>query len=100
MEATVSKKELNWAELGFQYIKTDCRFTAIYQNGEWNDGGLVAEEEMSIHEGAPSLHYAQQCFEGMKAQTAEDGHTFIQTAAQLRAHETHCTSIANASGSG
>ena len=77
MEATVSKKELNWAELGFQYIKTDCRFTAIYQNGEWNDGGLIAEEEMSIHEGAPSLHYAQQCFEGMKAQTAEDGRIFL-----------------------
>ena len=77
MGATVSKKELNWAELGFQYIKTDYRFTAIYQDGEWSDGGLVSEEEMSIHEGAPSLHYAQQCFEGMKAQTAEDGRILL-----------------------
>ena len=77
MDATVSKKELNWAELGFQYIKTDYRFTAMYQNGEWSDGGLVPEEEMSIHEGAPSLHYAQQCFEGMKAQTAEDGRILL-----------------------
>ena len=77
MDATVSKKELNWAELGFQYIKTDYRFTAMYQNGEWSDGGLVSEEEMSIHEGAPSLHYAQQCFEGMKAQTAEDGRILL-----------------------
>jgi len=75
--ATVSKKQLNWAELGFQYIKTDYRFTAIYQDGEWSDGGLVSEEEMSIHEGAPSLHYAQQCFEGMKAQTAEDGRILL-----------------------
>ena len=54
MGATVSKKQLNWAELGFQYIKTDYRFTAIYQDGEWSDGGLVSEEELSIHEGAPS----------------------------------------------
>jgi len=77
VDATVSKKELNWAELGFQYIKTDYRFTAMYQNGEWSDGGLVSEEEMSIHEGAPSLHYAQQCFEGMKAQTAEDGRILL-----------------------
>ncbi len=77
MGATVSKKALNWAELGFQYIKTDYRFTAIYQDGEWSDGGLVSEEEMSIHEGAPSLHYAQQCFEGMKAQTAEDGRILL-----------------------
>jgi len=75
--ATVSKKQLNWAELGFQYIKTDYRFTAIYQDGEWSDGGLVSEEEMLIHEGAPSLHYAQQCFEGMKAQTAEDGRILL-----------------------
>tara|TARA_B100000029_G_scaffold149614_1_gene144879 strand:+ start:580 stop:1626 length:1047 start_codon:yes stop_codon:yes gene_type:complete len=75
--ATVSKKQLNWAELGFQYIKTDYRFTAIYQDGEWSDGGLVSKEEMSIHEGAPSLHYAQQCFEGMKAQTAEDGRILL-----------------------
>ena len=77
MGATVSKKQLNWAELGFQYIKTDYRFTAIYQDGEWSEGGLVSEEEMSIHEGAPSLHYAQQCFEGMKAQTAEDGRILL-----------------------
>ena len=77
MGATVSKKQLNWAELGFQYIKTDYRFTAIYQDGEWSDGGLVSEEEMSIHEGAPSLHYAQQCFEGMKAQTAQDGRILL-----------------------
>ena len=77
MDATVSKKELNWAELGFQYVKTDYRFTVMYENGEWGDGGLVSEEEMTIHEGAPSLHYAQQCFEGMKAQTAEDGRILL-----------------------
>ena len=32
---------------------------------------------ISVHEGAPTLHYAQQCFEGMKAQTAPDGRVLL-----------------------
>jgi branched-chain amino acid aminotransferase len=32
---------------------------------------------IAVHEGAPSLHYAQQCFEGMKAQTASDGRVLL-----------------------
>ena len=77
LDAKVNKKALNWAELGFQYIKTDYRFAATHENGEWGKGQLLADEVISIHEGAPSLHYAQQCFEGMKAQTAEDGRILL-----------------------
>ncbi|MDD9890812.1 MAG: branched chain amino acid aminotransferase, partial [Gammaproteobacteria bacterium] len=73
----MNKKALNWAELGFQYIKTDYRFAATHEYGEWGKGQLLADEVISIHEGAPSLHYAQQCFEGMKAQTAEDGRILL-----------------------
>ena len=77
MDAKVSKKELNWSELGFQYVKTDFRFSATHSNGEWSEGTLVTDENISVHEGAPALHYAQQCFEGMKAQTAEDGRILL-----------------------
>ena len=73
----MNKKPLNWAELGFQYVKTDFRFTATHTDGEWQAGKLIADENISIHEGAPSLHYAQQCFEGMKAQTAKDGRILL-----------------------
>ena len=73
LDAKAIKKDLKWAELGFQYHKTDFRFTASYKNGQWSDGELISEETIAIHEGAPALHYAQQCFEGLKAQTAEDG---------------------------
>lgn len=69
----MEKKDLDWGSLGFDYIKTDYRFTASNTDGKWNDGELVTDEYMKIHEGSPALHYAQQCFEGMKAQTAEDG---------------------------
>ena len=72
MDENFSKKPLKWAELGFQYVKTDFRYSAIFQEGKWLPGSLVSEENLIIHEGSPSLHYAQQCFEGMKAQTTQD----------------------------
>ena len=77
MDAKVAKKNLNWADLGFQYVRTDFRFTASHIDGQWQEGSLVDNEIIGVHEGAPSLHYAQQCFEGMKAQTAEDGRILL-----------------------
>ncbi|MDT8428144.1 MAG: branched-chain amino acid aminotransferase [Pseudomonadales bacterium] len=77
MEQSRAKKNLNWAELGFQYRSTDARFRAIYAEGKWSSGELIGSEMISIHEGAPALHYAQQCFEGMKAQTAADGRVLL-----------------------
>ena len=73
MGEEVNKKNLDWGDLGFDYIKTDFRYSALYENGEWSAGSLISDEQIVIHEGAPSLHYAQQCFEGMKAQTTADG---------------------------
>jgi branched-chain amino acid aminotransferase len=71
------KKTLDWANLGFQYHRTDSRFSANWKGGSWNKGELVNSEWIAVHEGAPSLHYAQQCFEGMKAQTASDGRVLL-----------------------
>lgn len=77
MDAKVNKKDLDWSKLGFQYQRTDYRFRATWSNGSWDEGGLIESEFISTHEGAPALHYAQQCFEGMKAQTAEDGRVLL-----------------------
>jgi branched-chain amino acid aminotransferase len=71
------KKPIDWKNLGFEYTKTDFRFTAKYSNGQWSEGELITDEVMHIHEGSPALHYAQQCFEGMKAQTAVDGRILL-----------------------
>lgn len=73
----MEKKELDWANLGFQYQKTDFRFSANWKEGAWNEGKLLSSESIDMHEGAPALHYAQQCFEGMKAQTAADGRILL-----------------------
>jgi len=77
VEKILEKKQLNWAELGFQYRKTDYRFSANHVNGKWSSGSLLESEIIPIHEGAPALHYSQQCFEGMKAQTAPDGRVLL-----------------------
>jgi branched-chain amino acid aminotransferase len=77
LDAKVNKQQLNWTELGFQYHRTDYRFCAQYSSGSWNRGEMIASEVIQVHEGAPALHYAQQCFEGMKAQTAADGRVLL-----------------------
>lgn len=70
-------QNIDWSNLGFEYTKTDYRFSAIYENGVWSEGELLTSEFIQIHEGAPALHYAQQCFEGMKAQTTKDGRVLL-----------------------
>ena len=77
LDANVNKQQLNWAELGFQYHRTDYRFCAQHSSGSWNRGELIESEIIQAHEGAPALHYAQQCFEGMKAQTTADGRVLL-----------------------
>ncbi len=76
-EQKQQKKALNWAELGFQYQATEYRFRALHRNGTWSEGELITNNMISVHEGAPALHYAQQCFEGLKAQTAPDGRVLL-----------------------
>lgn len=77
MNADGQKQALNWSELGFQYIKTESRFRAVWHDGAWGEGELIKDEFIAIHEGAPAIHYAQQCFEGMKAQTGPDGRILL-----------------------
>ncbi len=77
MNKKLAKKDLNWAELGFQYLRTDFRYSCSFINGEWQPSAMLQDENLVVHEGAPALHYAQQCFEGMKAQTAEDGSVLL-----------------------
>ena len=70
----MEKKNLDWANLSFSYIKTDKRFVANYKNGAWEDGQLIDDDKVVITECAGVLQYSQSCFEGLKAYTTEDGH--------------------------
>jgi branched-chain amino acid aminotransferase len=70
----MEKKNIDWTNLGFAYIKTDKRFVSNFANGKWDDGALISDETVTINECAGVLQYSQSCFEGMKAYTTEDGH--------------------------
>lgn len=64
---------IDWSKLGFSYSKTDLRYVSIWKNGKWDDGNLVEDNKLSISEASTSLHYGQQCFEGLKAYRTKKG---------------------------
>lgn len=68
------KTELDWANLGFGYIKTDKRYISEYKDNSWDEGYLSDDANVVISECACVLQYAQTCFEGLKAYTTKDGH--------------------------
>lgn len=69
----MEKKDIDWGNLGFGYVKTDYRYVSNYKNGAWDEGGLTTDDTVTISECAGVLQYAQTVFEGMKAYTTEDG---------------------------
>ena len=69
----MERKNIDWSNLGFGYVKTDKRFVANYKNGAWDDGCLSGDDMITMSECACVLQYAQTCFEGLKAYTTVDG---------------------------
>lgn len=73
----MEKKNIDWGNIGFSYIKTDKRYVSNYKDGKWDDGCLTEDNTITLEESACVLQYAQTCFEGMKAYTTKDGKTVI-----------------------
>lgn len=69
----MGKKNLDWGNLPFGYMKTDKRFVANYKDGAWDNGKLTKDNTIKINECAGVLQYAQTCFEGLKAYSTKDG---------------------------
>ena len=74
---TVEKANIDWANLGFGYHKTDKRYVSNFKDGKWDDGCLTEDENILLNESACVLQYAQTCFEGMKAYTTVDGRVVV-----------------------
>jgi branched-chain amino acid aminotransferase len=64
---------IDWSNLGFNYIKTDYRYVSKWKDGKWDEGQLVEDNMLTISEASTALHYGQQCFEGLKAYRTKDG---------------------------
>ncbi len=69
----MEKKNIDWENLGFGYIKTDKRYVSNYKEGAWDEGELIEDADITMNECAGVLQYAQTIFEGLKAYTTEDG---------------------------
>ena len=67
------KVNIDWNNLGFEYIKTDFRYISTWKNGSWDEGHLTEDNMLTISEASCALHYGQQCFEGLKAYRTKNG---------------------------
>ena len=70
----MEKKNIDWSNLGFGYVKTDKRYVSTFKDGAWDQGQLIEDDMITMSECAGVLQYAQTVFEGLKAYTTEDGH--------------------------
>jgi len=66
-------KTIDWKNLGFSYMQTDCYVKAEYKNGAWGALSVCTEPYLTLHVAATCLHYGQACFEGQKAFSRKDG---------------------------
>ena len=73
----MEKKNIDWGNIGFDYIQTDYRYVSNYKNGAWDEGGLTQDANIVLNECAGVLQYAQTVFEGLKAYTTSDGRTVV-----------------------
>ena len=64
---------MNQRPKGFAYTKTSFNFISYWKDGAWSEGVLRSEDTLTISATSTSLHYGQQCFEGMKAYRRKDG---------------------------
>ena len=59
--------DINWNDLRFGQFFSDHMFIVNYKNGKWDDGEIVPYGPLPIEPAMCTLHYAQACFEGLKA---------------------------------
>ena len=69
----MAKKDIDWGNIGFGYIKTDKRYVSSYKDGAWDAGMLTEDDTVTFSECACVFQYTQTVFEGLKAYTTEDG---------------------------
>ena len=55
----MEKKNIDWSELGFSYLKTDYRYVSNYKDGAWDEGAMITDDTVTINECAGVLQYAQ-----------------------------------------
>ena len=65
--------KLDWSNLGFGIHQTNGLIASIYKDGYWSEPEVLSDYQLSINCFAGALHYANSCFEGLKAFNGPDG---------------------------
>jgi len=58
---------IDWNNLRFGVYFSDHFFIAKYKDGKWDDGEIVPYGPLPFEPALCTFHYAQSCFEGLKA---------------------------------
>jgi len=58
---------IDWNDLKFGVYFSDHIFIAKYKDGKWNSGEIIPYGPLEVEPAMCTLHYAQSCFEGLKA---------------------------------
>ena len=63
----------DWSKLTFSYTKTNTILSTRFKNGEWTPVESHTDDNIKLTAFAGALHYAIECFEGLKAFRGKDG---------------------------
>jgi len=91
-EGSMSKKEMDWSNIGFNYWKTDYRYVSNFKDGKWDEGCITSDDRIVLSEDAGVLQYSQSCFEGLKAYETQDGR-IVTFRPDLNARRMHDSAI-------
>ncbi|UCG15096.1 MAG: branched-chain amino acid aminotransferase [Phycisphaerales bacterium] len=73
----MSKAQLDWANLGFAFHRTDYNIRYTWRDGAWDEGVLTSDDIIPLPMAATCLHYGQECFEGLKAFETKSGDVVV-----------------------
>ena len=65
--------ELDWSNLAFSYRKTNAIIISRFKDGKWSEPEVSHDFDFHLNAFAGVFHYANSCFEGLKAFRGADG---------------------------
>ena len=65
--------KIDWSKLTFSYTKTNTILKTTFRDGAWTPVESLTDDYLNISSFSGALHYAIECFEGLKAFRGKDG---------------------------
>ncbi len=44
----MAKRDIDWGNIGFGYIKTDMRYVSLFRDGKWDDGVITDDDRITL----------------------------------------------------